>query len=47
MALSNGAIAILCVTGQVTGAVNNGASLTVVRGGDTSGVNTSHGGTVN
>ena len=47
VAISNGAIATLCVSGQVTGAVSNGASLTVVCGGDTSGVSTSTGGTVN
>jgi hypothetical protein len=47
VAISNGAIATLCVSGQVTGAVSNGASLTVVFGGDTSGVSTSTGGTVN
>lgn len=45
--LDNGATAILCVTGEVTGSVRNGATLTVLCGGDASGVSTSNGGTVN
>lgn len=45
--LNNGASAIVCVTGQVTGSVDNGATLTVICGGSTSGVTTSNGGTVN
>jgi len=44
--ISNGALATLCVTGRVTGAVSNGGSLTVECGGDTSGVITSTGGIV-
>lgn len=44
---SDGASATLCVSGQVTGSVTDGASLTVLCGGDTSGVSTSNGGTVN
>ncbi len=45
--LDNGASAIVCVSGEVTGAVTNGASLTVLCGGDASGVNATGGGTVN
>ena len=45
--LGTGASATLCVSGQVTGSVNDGAVLTVLCGGDTSGVTTSNGGTVN
>jgi len=45
--LNNGASAIVCVSGQVTGSVDNGATLTVLCGGSTSGVTTSNGGTIN
>ena len=44
---SDGATAVLCVSGEVTGSVSDGATLTVVCGGDASGVNTPNGGTVN
>lgn len=45
--LSDGATAVVCASGAVTGSVTNGAVLTVQCGGDTSGVTTSDGGTVN
>jgi hypothetical protein len=44
--LSQGGTATLCVSGQVTGSVDTGAVLTVLCGGDTSGVSTSDGGTI-
>ena len=47
VALNNGASATVCVSGQVTGSVDNGAGLTVLCGGGTSGVTTSNGGTIN
>ncbi len=45
--LNNGASAIVCASGEVTGSVTNGATLTVLCGGDSSGVTTSNGGIVN
>ncbi|MGB5810972.1 MAG: DUF2807 domain-containing protein, partial [Polyangiales bacterium] len=44
---SDGASAVLCVSDEVIGSVTDGATLTVVCGGDASGVSTSNGGTVN
>jgi len=45
--LSDGASAVVCASGEVIGSVENGATLTVLCGGDTSGVTTSDGGAVN
>jgi hypothetical protein len=42
----NGARITVCATGTVSGDVTNGANLIVLCGGDTSGVETSNGGTV-
>ena len=44
--INNGAFAILCVSGAVTGTVNNGATLVVECGGDSSGVSEKNGGVV-
>ncbi len=44
--LSNSAQATICATGTVTGRVTNSANLTVLCGGDTSGVETSNSGRV-
>jgi hypothetical protein len=44
--VDNGAAVAVCATGTVTGELTNGAELIVLCGGDTSGVETSNGGTV-
>lgn len=44
--VDNGASAVVCANTKVTGLVNNGASLVVRCGGDTSGVSTKNGGSV-
>ena len=44
--VNNGASASVCVSGLITGEVNNGASLRVSCGGDTSGVEVKNGGSI-